>query len=61
MKPDVLKQKIESLLSQIDDMEFLEELRTALLEKLDKEKRETLHQESMKNMEKRRAQKSKKQ
>ena len=55
MKPDILKQKIESLLSQIDDMDFLEEFRTTLQEQLDKEKREFLHQESMKNMNKRRA------
>jgi cell shape-determining protein MreC len=60
MKPDILKQKIESMLSQIDSMEFLEELRTTLLEQLEKEKRETRHVESLKRMNKRLATGSKK-
>ena len=60
MKPDILKQKIESLLSQIDSMEFLEELRAILLEQLEKEKRETRHVESLKRMNKRLATSTKK-
>jgi uncharacterized protein YlbG (UPF0298 family) len=61
MKPDILKQKIESLLSQIENMEFLESIRVLLREQLDLEQRESIHRESMKQMNKRRTPGSKKQ
>jgi hypothetical protein len=54
MKPEILKQRIESLLSQIENMEFLESVKLLLREQLDLEQRESLHKESMKNMNKRR-------
>ena len=61
MKPDILKQRIESLLSQIENMEFLENIKLLLREQLDSEQRESIHRESMKNMNKRRSSGSKKQ
>jgi hypothetical protein len=54
MKPDILKQKIASLLSRIDSIEFLEGLQLSLKEQLESEQRESLHQESIKRMNKRR-------
>jgi hypothetical protein len=61
IKPDILKQKIGSLLSRVESQEFLEELRIALREQLEKEKMVGLHQESLKGMNKRRGTTSKKQ
>jgi hypothetical protein len=61
MKPDILKQKIGSLLSRIDSTEFLEGLQVILKEQLELEQRESLHEESIKKMTRRRAQSSKKQ
>jgi hypothetical protein len=52
-KPDILKQKIGSLLSRIDNSEFLEGLHLHLKEQLEQEKRELLQQESLKKMHKR--------
>jgi hypothetical protein len=54
MKPDILKQKIGSLLSRIDNVEFLEGLQLMLREQLELEARESLHLESIKKMNKRR-------
>ncbi len=53
MKPSVLKQKISSLLSRIDNAEFLEALQITLKEQLDIENKETLLGESIQKMHKR--------
>ncbi len=55
-KPDILKQKIGSLLSRIDNSEFLDGLHLLLKEQLEQEKRELLHQENMKKVLKRKGQ-----
>jgi hypothetical protein len=49
MRPEILKQKMESLLRRIDDMPFLEELMTQLHEQVEKEKLSKVQAEFAKN------------
>lgn len=53
MKPEILKQKIESLLEQVENTEFLEKMQEQVMEQLSLEREASIYTESMKRMNKR--------
>jgi hypothetical protein len=50
MKPEVMKQKIESLLEQVENMEFLEKIQEQVMEQLSLERKASIYTESLKRM-----------
>jgi hypothetical protein len=49
MKPEILKQKMESLLRRIDDPQFLDDLMIQLKDQVEKEKLQQVQAEFAKN------------